>query len=97
MEKLTREQIEERVQQTAGWSLVDNTIEREFVFKNFLRAMWFVNAVGYIAEAMNHHPDFIIHYNHVTLKLWTHDASGLTERDFLLAKKINAMQMEEMK
>ena len=97
MERLTEEQIEERLCSRESWSLIGNAIERTFVFKNFLRAMWFVNAVGYIAESMNHHPDFFIHYNRVTLKLWTHDAGGLTERDFLLAEKIDAMQIGDMK
>jgi 4a-hydroxytetrahydrobiopterin dehydratase len=94
MENLTEEQIAEKLQSLAGWSLAGNALERTFVFKNFLRAMWFVNAVGYIAEAMNHHPDIAIHYNEVTLRIWTHVTGGITERDFRLAHSIDAMQAQ---
>ncbi len=97
MENLTEEQIAEHLKSLAGWSFAGNAIERHFDFKNFLRAMWFVNAVGYIAEAMNHHPDITIHYNQVTLRIWTHDTGGLTERDFRLAQNIDDMQAQETK
>ena len=95
MENLTEEQIAVHLKNFADWSLSGNAIERKFSFKNFLRAMWFVNAVGYIAEAMNHHPDIAIHYNEVTLRIWTHDTGGITERDFRLIKSIDAMQAQE--
>ena len=94
MENLSEEQIVDKLQSLAGWSLAGNALERKFVFKNFLRAMWFVNAVGYIAEAMNHHPDIAIHYNEVTLRIWTHVTGGITERDFRLAHSIDAMQVQ---
>lgn len=94
MENLSEEQIADKLQALAGWSLAGNALERKFVFKNFLRAMWFVNAVGYIAEAMNHHPDIAIHYNEVTLRIWTHVTGGITERDFRLAHSIDAMQAQ---
>ena len=94
MENLSEEQIADKLQSLAGWSLAGNALERKFVFKNFLRAMWFVNAVGYIAEAMNHHPDISIHYNEVTLRIWTHVTGGITERDFRLAHSIDAMQAQ---
>ena len=94
MENLSEEQIADKLQSLAGWSFADNALERKFVFKNFLRAMWFVNAVGYIAEAMNHHPDIAIHYNEVTLRIWTHVTGGITERDFRLAHSIDAMQAQ---
>jgi pterin-4a-carbinolamine dehydratase len=52
--------------------------------------MLFANAVGYVAESLNHHPDFYIHYNEVTLRNWTHVTGGLTDRDFILAERIDA-------
>jgi 4a-hydroxytetrahydrobiopterin dehydratase len=97
MQKLSDDEIDGRLMQLAGWSRVANAIEKKYQFKNFLRAMWFVNAVGYIAESINHHPDIAIHYNEVTLTNWTHVAGGLTEFDFTLAKKIDAMMEESMK
>jgi len=62
---------------------------REFTFKDFVRAMKFVNKVAEIAEAEGHHPDVHIHYNKVKLVLWTHDIGGLSENDFILAAKID--------
>lgn len=94
MQKLTDEQITKYLQRLKGWSLIENAIEKKYRFKNFLRAMWFANAVGYVAESLNHHPDIFIHYNEVTLINWTHDTGGLTEKDFLLAEKIDALIVE---
>jgi 4a-hydroxytetrahydrobiopterin dehydratase len=91
MQKLGEEEISRNLARIAGWSRGENCIEKKYVFKNFLRAMLFVNAVAYVAESINHHPDIIIHYNEVTLHSWTHVAGGVTESDFALAEKINAM------
>lgn len=68
-----------------GWSEVDNALERTFELENFVEALAFVNRVGQLAEAENHHPDIEIHYNKVTLRWWTHSAGGITERDRELA------------
>lgn len=95
MQKLGEEEITGRLARLAGWSRGENCIEKRYVFKNFLRAMLFVNAVAYVAESINHHPDIIIHYNEVTLHNWTHTANGITERDFALAEKIDAMSEGE--
>jgi 4a-hydroxytetrahydrobiopterin dehydratase len=92
MQKLSEEEITRNLARVAGWSRGENCIEKRYVFKNVLRAVLFVNAVGFVAESINHHPDIIIHYNEVTLHNWTHVADGVTERDFALAEKINAME-----
>jgi 4a-hydroxytetrahydrobiopterin dehydratase len=89
--KLTIEQIDERLRSLNGWSRGESWIEKTFTFKNFLRAMSFVNAVAFVAESMNHHPDIVIHYNAVTLRNWTHSAGGVTEFDFNLAERIEAL------
>jgi len=77
--------------QLSGWSLVDgNRIRKEFAFKNFARALAFVNRVGAIAEAEGHHPDILIHsWNRVRLDITTHAIGGLSENDFILAAKID--------
>jgi 4a-hydroxytetrahydrobiopterin dehydratase len=62
---------------------------REFTFKDFVRAMKFVNKVAELAEEEGHHPDFHIHYDKVKLVLWTHALGGLSENDFIVAAKIN--------
>ena len=72
---------------TEEWSEVDGALERTFQFENFVAALAFVNRVGDLAEAENHHPDIAIHYNRVTLRWWTHTAGGITDRDRELAEK----------
>jgi len=70
-----------------GWSEVDKALERTFTFDDFRGALAFVNRVGKLAEAEDHHPDIAIHYNRVTLRWWTHTAGGITDRDRELAAK----------
>ncbi len=89
--RLSDEEIEERLRSLEGWGRAENWIEKTYEFKNFLRAMSFVNAVAYIAESAGHHPDIEIHYREVTLRNWTHAVGGITEYDFALATNIDAM------
>lgn len=70
-----------------GWSEVDKALERTFELDSFVEALAFVNRIGELAEAENHHPDIAIHYNRVTLRWWTHTAGGITDRDRELAEK----------
>ncbi len=70
-----------------GWTEVDDALERTFELESFVDALAFVNRVGELAEAENHHPDIAIHYNRVTLRWWTHTAGGITDRDRELAEK----------
>ncbi|MEN3000779.1 MAG: 4a-hydroxytetrahydrobiopterin dehydratase, partial [Armatimonadota bacterium] len=74
-----------------NWQRVGNEIERTLTFKNFREALAFVVHVGLLAERMDHHPDIEIRYRQVTLRLSTHSAGGLTEKDFLLAQQIDAL------
>ena len=76
-----------------GWTLPpgEPRLCREFRFADFGAAMKFVNEVADVAEAQGHHPDIQIHYNRVNLVLWTHAIEGLSENDFILAAKINAL------
>jgi len=66
-------------------------LSREFKFKDFVRAMKFVNKVADLAEGDGHHPDFHIHWNRVELVLWTHDIGGLSENDFIVAAKVDRL------
>ena len=91
MRTLDDKEITAGLARLTGWSRGADCIEKQYQFKNFLRAMLFVNAVAYVAEAMNHHPDILIHYDEVTLRNWTHVAGGITARDFALAEKIDAL------
>jgi 4a-hydroxytetrahydrobiopterin dehydratase len=75
------------------WSLSRRParLSREFKFKDFKAAMKFVNKVADCGEEQEHHPDFQIHWNRVELVLWTHDIWGLSEKDFMMAEKINRL------
>ncbi len=77
-----------------GWKLVKNTIEREYKFENFEKALEFVNKVGDIAEAEGHHPNIHIYdWNKVELVLTTHSIKGLSQNDFKMAAKINRLNI----
>jgi pterin-4a-carbinolamine dehydratase len=89
--KLDINKIKEYLPLTHDWLLVGDTIKRDFKFKDFKEAVNFVNKVAGIAEEEGHHPDIYIFYNKVNLSLSTHAAKGLTENDFILAAKINAL------
>jgi 4a-hydroxytetrahydrobiopterin dehydratase len=89
--KLDRKQVAEQMQSLRQWTLQGDQIERLLTFANFVDAMAFVNRVAEIAEAEAHHPDIRIVYNRVTLALSTHDAGGLTEKDFHVARRIDAL------
>ena len=71
------------------WELEKNHIERTFEFDDFSESIDFVNGVAEVAEDEEHHPDIDIRWNKVTLALTTHDAGGLTEKDFALAKQFD--------
>ena len=71
------------------WVLVDKSIRREFVFKNFVEAFSFMTKVALIAEKADHHPNWENDYNKVIIQLSTHEVNGLTERDFELAREID--------
>jgi len=76
-----------------GWSIENGELTRTFQLAGFPAALMFVSAVGYLAEAAGHHPDILIKYRNVRLSLVTHDAGGLTEKDFALATEINRLPM----
>ena len=73
-----------------GWAHVGRAITRTYRFDDFRGALAFVNRVAELAERQQHHPDIDIRYNQVTLSVSTHDAGGLTERDFRLAAAVDA-------
>jgi len=73
------------------WTLERGELVRHCGFENFVEAMQFVNGVAEMAEGAGHHPDIDIRYNKVRLALISHDAGGLTERDFDLAAAIDSL------
>lgn len=103
--QLTAAEAEALRAQVPAWTLVEagrptlhapsapyRRIERGFVFRDFASALAFVNAVGAVAEAEGHHPDILVHsWRKVSLALTTHAIKGLSENDFILAAKIDAI------
>ena len=82
-------EIEANIASIDNWSLVDGHIERTFQFESFCETISFVNAVAWLANQEDHHPDFQVSYRHCTVKYWTHAIDGLSENDFICAAKIN--------
>jgi 4a-hydroxytetrahydrobiopterin dehydratase len=86
MGKLSEAEVARKLGSVPGWKRAGTEISRTFQFKDFAGAMQFVNGVAAEAEKANHHPDIDIRWNKVKLVLSTHDAGGLTEKDFALAQ-----------
>jgi 4a-hydroxytetrahydrobiopterin dehydratase len=91
MERLTGETVEARLSELAEWSGLGEAIQRTYLFSDFVQAMAFVNRIAEHAEAVQHHPDILVRYNKVTLTLSTHDAGGITDKDFDFATAADAM------
>ena len=91
MAVLSADQIAEELKSAPEWHLENGEIARTFSFADFREAMSFVNAVADLAERAGHHPDIDIRYNKVRLALSSHDAGGITSKDFALAKEIGSV------
>ena len=89
MPKLTAAQIRTALRSVPGWKQNGARIVRTYEFKDFVGAIRFVNSIARLAEKAWHHPDIDIRWNKVTLALTTHDEGGLTEKDFVLARKFD--------
>lgn len=75
-----------------NWKIIDKSLVKEFEFTNYLEAIAFVNKILPLAEEANHHPDILIHsYNKVKIMMFTHTENKITEKDYSLAKKIDAI------
>jgi 4a-hydroxytetrahydrobiopterin dehydratase len=91
LSKLTEAEIQSRLSEVPGWTIVDGKLHREFRFKDFVSAFAFMTGVALVSESKNHHPEWRNVYNRVVMDLTTHDAQGLTARDFELAAAANAL------
>ena len=88
---LSPAEIQSELSSLPDWTLEGSAIKSTLSFKNFIEAVEFVNQVVAPAEAAGHHPDLHISYNKVTISLTTHDAGGLTQQDFAMAKTLSAL------
>jgi 4a-hydroxytetrahydrobiopterin dehydratase len=91
MPSLSPAEINTRLQSVAKWAIENGELTRTFQFKDFVASLDFVNRVGAAAEKAGHHPDIDIRYNKVRLGLVTHDAGGITAKDFDLAVEANKL------
>jgi len=91
---LSADQIKHFLSEVPHWKLsTDKTcITRRYEFKNFYQTMAFANAIAWIANQENHHPDLEIGYNYCAVKYQTHAVNGLTQNDFICAAKINRLE-----
>ena len=87
MATITSDEAGKRLQKLPGWELSGQAIKRQFTFRDFTEAVSFVVRLGFAAEAADHHPDILINYKRVTLTYSTHDAGGLTDKDFAGAEE----------
>lgn len=90
-EKLQQADIEDRLKALGDWTLVNGKLHREFRFASFVEAIGFMTSAAIEAEKMNHHPEWFNVYSKVVVDLNTHEAGGITELDFALAERMNAL------
>lgn len=89
MKTYNESESEALLEHIPGWEFEDNGIERAYEFENFVDAFSFLTRVAILSEKENHHAEIFNVYNQVNLRLTTHDANGLTQKDFDLAKQID--------
>ena len=89
----TEAQITEQLGTLQGWSRSDNAIRRTYETDGWPTTLMLVNALGFIAEAADHHPDLAVSYRRVTVTLSTHSAGGVSAKDFELAEKFDEVAL----
>lgn len=87
--KLSEPEIRSALRKLKGWKVVEGKLHREFKFDDFIHAFGFMTSCAIVAEAMGHHPEWSNVYNRVVVDLTTHDAGGISAKDFELAGKLN--------
>lgn len=89
--KATSEEIDTFLQSHSNWAAAEDSLQRTFTFRNFREAFGFMAQVALVAESSNHHPEWSNVYNRVTVHLSTHDAGGITDKDFELARHMDSI------
>lgn len=92
--RLAGDEVEQRLASLRGWRVRDGRLHRELEFPTFAAAFGFMSSVAIEAQALDHHPDWSNSYTRVTIELISHDVGGLTDRDFRLAARIDALLAE---
>jgi 4a-hydroxytetrahydrobiopterin dehydratase len=94
MAKLSPQQIAANLK-LPGWEYKNNALVKRFQFESFMKALDFINHVGEVAEAADHHPDIYVNYSRVTFSCSTHSEGGVTEKDLSLAENIENLYGRE--
>ena len=89
--KLSDADLQIHLDQVVGWTIVDDALTKTFQFDSFISAFGWMTSAALVAETMGHHPEWTNVYNRVTVNLVTHDAGGITELDFTLAKRMDTL------
>ena len=92
--KLSESEILSALRELRGWTVLDGKLHREYVFADFVHAFGFMTSAAIVAESMGHHPEWLNVYNRLTVDLTTHDAGGISAKDFELAGKLNDLYPE---
>ena len=88
---LTDDELRQALEPLDGWAAVNKLLTKRFLFENFAGALEFVNRVGALAEAADHHPDITFGWGYAEIALTTHDRGGVTDVDVALARQIDAI------
>jgi len=91
MKKYEERETEGKLVNLPGWTFANDGIEKEFKFTDFKTAFGAMTRIAFEAEGMNHHPEWFNVYSTVKIRLSTHDAGGVTDKDFTLAEKVEAI------
>jgi 4a-hydroxytetrahydrobiopterin dehydratase len=89
--RLTSQEVDSRLGEMGGWSILQGKLHKEFRFKDFVKAFGFMSSAALIAEGLNHHPEWFNVYNRVVVDLTTHDAGGITALDFDFARRLETL------
>jgi 4a-hydroxytetrahydrobiopterin dehydratase len=89
--KLSDSDVRSALRGLSGWTVLDGKLHREYKFVDFIHAFGFMTSAAIVAESMGHHPEWFNVYNRLTIDLTTHDAGGISAKDFELAAKLDAL------
>ena len=92
VEKLSDALIDETLAGLPGWARTGGELHKTFKFPDYYRTIAFVNAMAWIANQQDHHPDLGVHYNRCVVTFSTHDAGGITLKDLILAARVDALE-----
>jgi 4a-hydroxytetrahydrobiopterin dehydratase len=88
MKKLSEKEINDKLKEFEGWEFYENSIQTKFEFEDFKETFSIMTRIAFEAEAQQHHPEWTNVYNNLSISLSTHDAGGVTQKDFDLALAI---------